>query len=366
MRTIIDILQKGNQELFHSTMIAWLLDPNMEHGLGRILLDGIAAKLDARGFQRFKQVLDSTKTVRVRTEVARSKSRYDIEISGGDSLIVLENKTKSCGEEPQFEDYIRKNPDAILVALGLCRESFFHGVEQKYPLITYGDVLQILQDVPIPNNDWGILIKHYIRFLQREISFLELIIQCYEKGDISKHGDIVEIIKVGTENDSRFLNLFLLEKFHRRLKSGTKFDGFEWHSNKNQISGVWLASYFSQPRNYNFTAEIETLQRNNSAELWFHIELGKGIGAEVPSDIAGTFQLRVSVRAPTEVDNFRLLEEFSQIRNLRPDEDSPKKVKKSAGTFYLVSKKIYKQDLILDNLEKNFTEFCERFGAFRQ
>lgn len=30
-RTIIDILRKGNQELFHSSMIAWFLDPHGEH-----------------------------------------------------------------------------------------------------------------------------------------------------------------------------------------------------------------------------------------------------------------------------------------------------------------------------------------------
>ncbi len=34
-RTIVDILRKGNQELFHSAMVAWLLDPAAEHGYER-------------------------------------------------------------------------------------------------------------------------------------------------------------------------------------------------------------------------------------------------------------------------------------------------------------------------------------------
>ncbi len=41
-RTLIDILRKGNQELFHSSMIAWLLDPLAEHGLGTGFLDAFA------------------------------------------------------------------------------------------------------------------------------------------------------------------------------------------------------------------------------------------------------------------------------------------------------------------------------------
>ena len=39
MRTIVDILQRGNLELFHSSMVAWLIDRKGEHGKGRSVLE---------------------------------------------------------------------------------------------------------------------------------------------------------------------------------------------------------------------------------------------------------------------------------------------------------------------------------------
>lgn len=126
-RTIMDILRKGNLELFHSAMMAWLLDPSMEHNLGRILLDGIAVKLDSKGF-RLKQIMDSSTTVRIRTEVTRSKSRYDIEIHCGDSLaVVLENKTKSIGDAPQFEVYSKKTRTPYSLRWDFARNLFLPG-----------------------------------------------------------------------------------------------------------------------------------------------------------------------------------------------------------------------------------------------
>src|SRR4051794_13722152 len=51
-RTIIDILRKGNQELFHSSIIAWLLDPLAEHGLDTGFLNAFAEVVEQRGVKR--------------------------------------------------------------------------------------------------------------------------------------------------------------------------------------------------------------------------------------------------------------------------------------------------------------------------
>jgi hypothetical protein len=41
-RSVIAMLRKGNQELFHPTMVGWLLDPTAEHGYGSGFLDAFA------------------------------------------------------------------------------------------------------------------------------------------------------------------------------------------------------------------------------------------------------------------------------------------------------------------------------------
>src|ERR1700722_7534547 len=121
-RTIIDILRKGNQELFHSSIIAWLLDPNGEHGYGAGFLDAFARLVEEKGDSRFQAALQASPAVKITTEAPGRKSRYDIKLEIGSTLVVIENKTKSLGDDPQFEKYMSAN--TVLVALGLCNLSF--------------------------------------------------------------------------------------------------------------------------------------------------------------------------------------------------------------------------------------------------
>ena len=57
MSTMIDVLRRGNQELFHSSMIGWLLDPNAEHGFGSAFLSAFSALLAERGEARLQDAL---------------------------------------------------------------------------------------------------------------------------------------------------------------------------------------------------------------------------------------------------------------------------------------------------------------------
>jgi len=45
VRTLVDILRKGNQELFHTSIISWLLDQKGEHGFGTIFLNELSELL---------------------------------------------------------------------------------------------------------------------------------------------------------------------------------------------------------------------------------------------------------------------------------------------------------------------------------
>ena len=48
MRTIVDILKRGNLELFHSSMVAWLIDSKGEHGKGTSVLAKLAETLSPK------------------------------------------------------------------------------------------------------------------------------------------------------------------------------------------------------------------------------------------------------------------------------------------------------------------------------
>lgn len=80
------ILGRNRDELSHSAMLAWLLDPDGRHGLGRALLDRVIADcfpdLDAA----------SIRIRSVETEVQRGETRADIVIWGDTATIIIEVK----------------------------------------------------------------------------------------------------------------------------------------------------------------------------------------------------------------------------------------------------------------------------------
>ena len=81
---IVSVLSRGNQEMFHSAMLAWLMDEGGSHGLGRAFLSGVFSSLGVKtdGVQE------------VVTEHRGRHGRYDILLrdpSKGDKTIVFEN-----------------------------------------------------------------------------------------------------------------------------------------------------------------------------------------------------------------------------------------------------------------------------------
>ena len=280
-QTIIDILKKGNQELFHSSLIAWLLNPKGEHGLGDVFLNHFAEKLNEKGYSELKNNIKNSSKFLVLTETKHTGGRYDIEIVTDDSNILIENKTKTIGGLSQLNKY----KASFKIALGFCEVSYSEDATTKYPFITYRDIMDILSTIPLTEkNDFNILVNHYRRFLTRELKILDLICECYANGDIEKHTEIKKLISESgsyTKNDCRFLNLYLLEKFRlTHIKNNPNWQNSIWEANKNMQSGVWLANPQQMTNKFSFFPEIKKLCKQESGNLWFHIELHEGIMTE--------------------------------------------------------------------------------------
>jgi hypothetical protein len=171
-----------------------------------------------------------------------------------------------------------------------------------------------------------------------------------------------------SENDTRFLSLFLLEKFKRScLRSDTRWEGSEWTTNKNQSSGVWLANAEGKlPTRYSFAAPIENLCQRRNAELWFHVELKTDVFApDSQAGRAGELQLRCSTHSP-ESDNQQFLEELKGAHKLTEDKHYYRtyNLGSRARTFYVARIDLLEEDLVFNRLEKLLTSFHEDFGTF--
>ena len=123
-------------------MLAWLLDPNGEHGLNSKVLSALATKLAECGFDDLKAPLEKGFT-NLSTEVKSGGHRYDIHLQLNGQQVVFENKTKSVGNKFQLGAY--REQKVIVVALGLCPESYDPSVAANYPMIIYSDVLEVLK-----------------------------------------------------------------------------------------------------------------------------------------------------------------------------------------------------------------------------
>lgn len=367
MRTIIDILRKGNQELFHSYMIAWLMNPKSDHGLGSQFLEGFADKLSNvnHGTDILINSIKDHNPI-INTEVKAPKSRYDIVVKIEDNFFVIENKTKSLGDEPQFKKYEEK-PNTTLIALGFCEYSYSPAITNNYPVITYRDVLQILNTLETnETNDFNVLLKHYIDFLERELGVLDLIRDyCY--GDINAHSKFIERTKTSeiyNNNDLRFMNRFYLESLNRYIIDQEPLKHSIWRTSKDARSGaiMWNRDITNS---YQFLSEYENLRQLNNGELYFQIDLKEGLFAENLNDPAGYIQLRAS----NVKNNETFFREFKNIYNVKEGQQLSTSVKDQnkkgkINTFLVVRRNITKNDLILNNMYNILVDFMESFGKF--
>ncbi len=359
-RTIIDILRKGNLELFHSSIVSWLLDPTGEHRLGAGFLKAFAETVAQRGSTELNDKLNHALPESITAEATSYKSRYDILIHLDGKTFVIENKTKSIGAWPQFEKYDQSK--CTLIALGYSDISFSEEVKSKFPVITYKDILEILNSFTLDgNDDFTIFIKHYRSFLHRELSVFDLIKTCYIDNKITLHSKINRLIleaKSYNINDLRFFNLYYLEKFKNYLQAQPDFVGSKWRSSKDEISGVWLAGL---PERYHYLPELQELCHKLNAHLWFHLELREGLFTNQLDELAGVIQLRCE----SHNSNKEFLHEFKSVYQLQDGEVYSSRVNEKAKSFYLVSKAFKKKHLLFANLLGIVQGFMNRLGNFQ-
>ncbi len=362
-RTIIDILRKGNQELFHSAIIAWLLDPKGEHGFGAGFLNAFAETVEDKGYPKFRTALQASPTVKITTETTGPQSRYDIRLEIQSTFVVIENKTKSLGDDPQLEKYQGEN--TILVALGLCDLSFSEQVKGKYPLVTYDEVVTILGRLPeLPGSAFKVLVDQYRQFLNRELEILWNIDRWYATSDSAHAAKILELVEgIGayTKNDRRFFNLYLLERLRRDLVKSPRWKHCRLEIYKNTQSGVSLALFDAEKEAsiYCYKNGLAAVCKEQDATIWFHLELWDGVLATDGESSAGVIQLRCKTKnAKIFVEGFR------RMRPLEKGESYSARMKKDARSHYLLARPLHKKHLTANEFRKQLEDFAATLGRF--
>jgi hypothetical protein len=151
-KNIIQVLKSGNQELFYSSFIAWLLDAQGEHGL--------SSRFAAWFFQR---IGETSVPVTVQTEKLLKSGRADIFIvTDNNRRIIVENKTKSIGLNEQIKKY--EGDADIVVLLGFVVENF--PAQERERVVTYKEILESLKSMQRSEGSLSVLVDHFIKFLE--------------------------------------------------------------------------------------------------------------------------------------------------------------------------------------------------------
>lgn len=276
---LIDLLKKGNLELFHSSMIAWLLTDNSIHGLGNLFL------------QECLKILSlplATGTYVVTTESKSRKKRYDIvidytDIDGKRHRIILENKIKAIGCTLQLASYQKAEK-----AFGLGFTEYNFVSSQREPMVTYRDLTNVYKTIKkkLPSNKYSMLIHDYFEYIERELDFFQ-ILKKYVMNDISfdkyrmlSSKYLQENETYLGENDYRYMCFYSLSVLGQVLYDSS------YQVNKDMIGGPWLM--INKPK-----LEGKKI-KSVTTRLWIHINIDKPNGFFTYDEPIGKICLRTT------------------------------------------------------------------------
>jgi hypothetical protein len=207
-----------------------------------------------------------------------------------------------------------------------------------------------------------VLAEHYRRFLRRELDILAQIDTWYATGDPAQVGAVLDSFGsagTDTENDRRFLNLYLLERLRRELAASPRWRHCRVKTDKNMQSGVWLAAFDLERCGFGYEAALASLCEREQAAIWLHVELWAGVLAGDADATAGVLQVRCTAK-----DAATFAADFRRVRPTQEGEGAPIRRQKHAGSFYLLSRPLRRSQLTGVGLVEELERFAESLGRY--
>ncbi|WP_438014175.1 PD-(D/E)XK nuclease family protein [Sorangium sp. So ce315] len=143
---LLSILGQSRQERYHSTLLAWLLDPQGRHGFGAGFLEALLRRCTA------DPPSAALNRARPALEVSLGDARADVVVAGPGLCLVLENKI-DAREQPQQCDRLYESfchePGALFVFLspsGRAPVTATGGAREAFTPMSYADIAAMLRD----------------------------------------------------------------------------------------------------------------------------------------------------------------------------------------------------------------------------
>jgi hypothetical protein len=216
---LINIFARGNQELFHSAFLAWLMDRSAEHGLGTQFVQAMLTRSGLASLYKSDCDFDPL------TEHSAGRLRFDILLRprgpcNGRAGVVFENKVKSFGLHSQLQNYREAGYD--VVALALLPETLDDDSKRAFPLVPYSEIRDILKGLALEDgNPYHFIIREYWSHLDATLTTYDAL-RMYCMAEISwatfkKQLSSALVDVTLRDNDIRTFTFFYYENFRRYL-----------------------------------------------------------------------------------------------------------------------------------------------------
>lgn len=199
---IFDVLKVSRAEICHSNMLAWIMNPNENHGFGDVFLKGVLQRIvenDTSGkYDVFKILLLDMYTF----SVYREWKNIDILLVSSEEevVIAIENKVGSHEHSNQlarYRDIIEneyKKYQKIYVFLTPDGEE--PSDTENWDVLTYYDILDVLENAGKKidlQDDVKLMIRNYIDVVRRDIVEDQQLVEICNK-IYSKHKRALDLI----------------------------------------------------------------------------------------------------------------------------------------------------------------------------
>lgn len=217
---IFEILQVQHYEIRHSNFLAWLLDPNGNHGLGDAFLKHFLLDVlkDERSVN--KKVSDINKLKNQKCIVYRELENIDLVIAFDDLVIAIENKVKSKEHSDQLKKYIKVIEDRFVgkdaVFVYLTPSATEASLPDKYINYGYDSIVQYLTSILAYDESLSpkirMIINDYIESMNKNV--LGVSKETQEAMEIYReHKELIDFIYKSRSNLLLDLRKELLDEF---------------------------------------------------------------------------------------------------------------------------------------------------------
>lgn len=261
---IISVFARGNQEMFHSAFLAWLLQFTASHGFGDGFLRALLSHLPTA---HNKVTPDSYVVER---EVRDGPCRFDIlvrPLGAGSTVkgLVFENKVKSFGHHLQLDAYKSKGYE--IAVLALLPETLDAETKLKYPVITYKMISDILRlQLLNQRNPYHFIVKQYVEFVDRTLGIFDAI-RDLGSGELDAQAFLERVSSTAkdaefSDNDVRTIDYFYYHAFASYLsqhvpdlwfgslsyqEAKTQEKAMAWNYEKNMQGPPFMETIFFNP-----------------------------------------------------------------------------------------------------------------------